>query len=336
MWSLRRYTPGLKAEWDAFVEKARNATFLFKRDYMDYHSDRFADRSLMAYRNGRLSAVLPANIKGQTLWSHQGLTYGGWAVREGLDTTDFFLLWREWLALCEKEGVKEVVYKPLPYIYASMPSQEDLYMLFLSKAALEQTDISSAISLGNDPGFNTLQKRHLKRAEGLIRSGWLEYPTMEEIEAFHSVVERCLTERHGTAPVHSAAELKLLADRFPHEITFWEARHADSDEIMAAICLYNTRQCAHCQYIATTEEGRALNALAPLVSSVIDFCRSRKRMQGSPAYLDFGISNEDGGLKLNAGLNRQKTSYGASGVACQRFRFSVSDSLNSLPASLWP
>ena len=72
-----RYTADKKAEWDSFVRESKNGTFLFMRDYMEYHADRFDDYSLMYYKGDKLLSLLPANRKGETLWSHQGLTYGG-------------------------------------------------------------------------------------------------------------------------------------------------------------------------------------------------------------------------------------------------------------------
>ncbi len=79
MISIQRYTPEHKRLWDEFVAKSKNATFLHFRDYMDYHADRFTDHSLMAFdAKGNVLALLPANIDGDTLHSHQGLTYGGW------------------------------------------------------------------------------------------------------------------------------------------------------------------------------------------------------------------------------------------------------------------
>jgi hypothetical protein len=39
MFEVKRYTPEDKSIWDKYVDKARNATFLFHRDYMDYHAD---------------------------------------------------------------------------------------------------------------------------------------------------------------------------------------------------------------------------------------------------------------------------------------------------------
>ena len=50
MITIRRYAPADKPLWDGFVALSKNATFLHYRDYMDYHSDRFSDFSLMAPR----------------------------------------------------------------------------------------------------------------------------------------------------------------------------------------------------------------------------------------------------------------------------------------------
>ena len=50
--TIVRYDAAQRVLWDDFVENARNATFLFKRDYMDYHADRFADHSLIVRKGG--------------------------------------------------------------------------------------------------------------------------------------------------------------------------------------------------------------------------------------------------------------------------------------------
>lgn len=55
--SIIRYNPALVDEWNEFVTRSKNGTFLFDRRYMDYHSDRFEDFSLMFYREGRLYAL---------------------------------------------------------------------------------------------------------------------------------------------------------------------------------------------------------------------------------------------------------------------------------------
>ena len=72
-----RYSPLQKTVWDDFIENSKNGTFMLKRDYMDYHADRFKDFSLMFYEDDKLIAVMPASVHGDEIRSHGGLTYGG-------------------------------------------------------------------------------------------------------------------------------------------------------------------------------------------------------------------------------------------------------------------
>ena len=95
MITLKIYSPANKKEWDSFISSSRNGTFLFARDYMDYHSDRFSDFSILAYHNNKLVAVLPANRKGQILYSHQGLTYGGWVTSKAVDAVIMLSIFEE-------------------------------------------------------------------------------------------------------------------------------------------------------------------------------------------------------------------------------------------------
>jgi hypothetical protein len=48
-YTVRRYTSEDFALWNAFISTAKNATFLFHRDFMEYHSDRFEDYSLLVF-----------------------------------------------------------------------------------------------------------------------------------------------------------------------------------------------------------------------------------------------------------------------------------------------
>src|SRR5437870_3023844 len=83
--SVEPYTQERKEQWDRFISTGKNATFLFSRDYMEYHSDRFTDHSLILWRGGEILAVLPANITDQRLLiSHGGLTYGGFVFQRAV------------------------------------------------------------------------------------------------------------------------------------------------------------------------------------------------------------------------------------------------------------
>ncbi len=53
---------------------------------MEYHNDRFTDASVIIYdEKGKITALLPANISGDTVFSHGGLTYGGVLTASGTD-----------------------------------------------------------------------------------------------------------------------------------------------------------------------------------------------------------------------------------------------------------
>ena len=77
IYSVQLYQPSYKSLWDTFVSKAKNGTFLFYRDFMEYHKDRFRDFSLMIFQKDELFAIIPANKSKDEVFSHQGLTFGG-------------------------------------------------------------------------------------------------------------------------------------------------------------------------------------------------------------------------------------------------------------------
>lgn len=307
---LVRYNGSDADSWNAFVDNSRNATFLFNRGYMDYHSDRFHDNSLIFLKNGSPAALLPANLDSDgCLHSHQGLTYGGLLLpRRHVNGSDILEMFGMIDGYCRKDGIKSLIYKPLPFIYAQIPSQEDIYALFRHGAVISRTELSSAIYLKRNPGFNTQMRRHLKKALALN-------PDLKEdsdVGPFWDMLSACLQQRHEAMPVHSRDELQMLRDRFPQNIRVFTISTGSGPE--AGVCIYDTGIVAHCQYIATTPSGREKNLLTPLFDYLINDIFAER------SYFDFGTSNEDAGNYLNDGLLRQKFSYGATGVACQHYR----------------
>ncbi|MBD5217154.1 MAG: GNAT family N-acetyltransferase [Bacteroidales bacterium] len=306
-WEIVRYESSRKQQWDSFVRESRNATFLFLRDYMEYHSDRFEDHSLLAYRKGKLLAILPANAVGDTLYSHQGLTYGGWLLpMRHIDAEDVLCLFEAWNDYAPAHGFRGCVYKPVPYIYTRRPAQEDLYALHRFGARISASLISNAIYLPDPAPMTPSRIRALNYARR--NADGLSFNTDADVAAFHRMLSHCLKEKHSASPVHNTEELSLLKNRFPENIRICTLERAGNPE--AGICLYLSEATAHCQYIATTEYARECRLLTLLVSEILKMPEVRRRR-----YLDFGTSNEDGGRKLNAGLYHNKFSYGGGGVA---------------------
>lgn len=304
-----RYHDSKRREWDEFVGRSRNGTFLFMRAYMDYHADRFYDCSWMAYKDNRLMALLPANLtSGGTLHSHGGLTYGGWILPPAhLDGSGLLDIFTEACAVWRSVGIKALDYKTMPHIYCSRPSQEDEYALFRLGARLSECNLSATVDLRTPPVFNQQQRRHLAKARRLpvVTAG------MTDIDAFMEILSDCLRERHDTVPVHSASEMKRLSESFPDNIRLFATYLYG--EPPAAVCVYDTGTVAHAQYIATTSEGRRLNLLTPLFHWLMT------ERYASRNFFDFGICNEDHGRYLNSGLLRQKYSYGAGGTVYNRY-----------------
>ena len=70
------YTTEYKSLWNQMLSESPNSNFIFNRDYMDYHSDRFTDRSMIVFENNTPVALFPANIdEKNNLFSHNGLTF---------------------------------------------------------------------------------------------------------------------------------------------------------------------------------------------------------------------------------------------------------------------
>src|SRR2546428_225418 len=116
--------------WDTFVAHSKNGAFLFFRDYMEYHANRFTDHSLVARNGGKIVAILPANIVEDTLVSHGGLTFGGVVSDRSMDAPLMLEFFDALTGHLAEQGISKLRYKRIPQIYHSVPSDEDLYALF--------------------------------------------------------------------------------------------------------------------------------------------------------------------------------------------------------------
>lgn len=303
----------MAARWDEFARMSRNGTMLHQRGYMDYHSDRFKDCSLVALHEGKLCALLPACIEGDTLWSHRGLTYGGWLVP--LKHFDATVMVEVMDAACQwmaGNSIKRLVYKPVPHIYHRYPCEEDLYALFRHQAKLIETNISTTIDLtcplpldrGNKSGANAARK------------AGIQVGPSEDWEGYWRLLSLLLDERYGTRPVHTLDEMRLLHSRFPDGIRLYTATL--DGELLAGVVMYLSQPVAHCQYIGASPQGKDSKALTLL----FDYLIGEAKASGY-RYFDFGISNEDHGRYLNEGLVRQKSRLGGRGIVYNTFEINL-------------
>lgn len=315
-YTIERYDAAMKEEWDIFVSNAKNAPFLFRRDYIDYHADRFEDFSLIVRNEkGKITALLPANRKGEELESHGGLTYGGWiGGYRHFDVIALLDIQQEVCRFLDANGFRSILYKPVPYIYSEIPSSEDLYMLFRFNAKRIGSQISTVINLQTTAGPDKSQRRKARVALG----AGLRVAESGNFSTFWEILSRLLSERYSTRPVHSLREMEMLRDRFPENIKLFTVEN--NGEITAGVVMYISGKVAHCQYIAASPLGKEQNALVLLFDTLID----RFRAEGYH-WFDFGTSNEQRGAILNEGLVRQKISFGGRGVTYDIYRIPINE-----------
>ena len=295
---VKRYESGDKKCWDEFVRQSKNGVFLFYRDYMEYHADRFNDFSLLFFQGEQLVAIMPANRVDDTVVSHGGLTFGGIVSGARMTTT---LMLRVFAALIEDlraRGIRKLIYKAIPHMYHRLPAEEDLYALFIHNAQLFRRDVSSTVVTGRKLPLTRSRRRVLCHAE----RDRLTVQRTQEFSRFMAIAEANLQERHGVRPTHTAAEMQLLANLFPENIKLFTADR--NGEMLGGVIIYESEKVAHGQYRSATEEGMRLGAVDAIMDVLLNDVYKDK------PYHDFGISTQDNGRILDAGLIQNKESYG--------------------------
>ena len=297
-----RYTIEYKEMWDNFIDSARNSHFFFKRDYLEYHSNRFKDYSLLIFNKKKLISILPANIDNNILYSHQGLTFGGLILNRDIKTIQILEIFELLYNYLKDNSIVKMIYKSIPYIYHKMPSEEDRYALFRLNAKLIRRDISSTIALSSEFKYSKLRRRVINRA----KRESLEIVKSDNYREFWRVLREILRVKYGVSPVHSLEEIEYLASRFRDNIKLYIVKR--DYRILAGTIIYENRDIVHTQYLANGIEGKEIGALDLLIDYLITNIYRDKR------YFDFGISTENGGRYLNGGLISQKEGFGARGV----------------------
>ena len=297
---VERYAPGRKPEWNAFLLKGKNGTFLFQRDYMDYHADRFEDYSLMIYQGEDLCAMLPANLESlHRVVSHGGLTFGGFIVERSASLVEILDFFHAALKYLREHDILFLEYRRIPSFYHTLPSEELDYALFLLLAKLIRRDCALVVNQQDSLTFRKGRKSEISKAK---RFGVTIQEECDYAAFWNQVLIPRLMAKYGVNPVHSLEEITLLAGRFPENIRQFNAYH--EGQIVAGATIYETPTVAHCQYLGVTEPGQKVGALDLLCGWLIRERYAHKK------FFDFGTCNEQKGRVLNHGMLAWKEAFG--------------------------
>ena len=297
---VEKYTKENRPAWDTFISGAKNATFLFARDFMEYHSDRFTDYSLLVYKDDMLYAVLPANIVGDKLYSHKGLTYGSLVLSKSAKLLYTFEAFKALLAFLNAKAISTLELRNIPTFYNTMPSDELSYFLFKANAKLIKRDALMVIDTSTKIKFQKNRREGINKAK---RNG-LTIAVDDNFEGFwNEILIPNLQQKHAVAPVHSLEEIQLLAAKFPDHIK--QVNVYKDNVIVAGTTLFLTKTTIHPQYVSGNSDKNAFGSLDLAYDYIINHFDSSKR------YFDFNISSEENGTALNSGLIFWKESCGA-------------------------
>lgn len=299
-YTIRRYTSEDFALWNAFICNAKNATFLFHRDFMEYHKDRFEDFSLLVFDGKKLVSLIPANRVGATVYSHQGLTYGGFVFDEKIKLGEVLAIVKLVLQFLDENKINAFRLKLIPLIYNQFFAEEIEYALFLTEAKLIRRDCLSVIDLTKTYSISKTRKESIRRGEKhkLVIKEELEFELF-----WNEILTPNLDKKHKAKPVHTAAEIVSLQKNFPDNIRHFNVYN--NDQIVAGTTVFVTDKVAHPQYISGNMQKNELGSLDYLYSHLITEVFKDKN------FFDFGPSHEENGKKINNGILFWKESFGA-------------------------
>jgi hypothetical protein len=302
-YQVRLYQPQDFSLWNTFISVAKNATFLFHRNFMEYHFDRFQDYSLIVLDGKKVVAVLPANRVGDTVYSHQGLTYGGLVLNQKAKLSAVISIFKSVLQYLNEKSIDKLIVKTVPNFYSDFFSEELEYCLFIVQAKLIRRDALSVVDLSKPILFDN------NRMEGVKKGVKNELVVKEETTFdlfWKEILIPNLALKHNATPIHTLVEITKLKQAFPNNIRQFNVYK--NDIIIGGTTVFVNNKVVHSQYISGNETKSVNGSLDFLHHYLI------KEFFKDFHFYDLGICNEYEGRKINSGLLFWKESFGAKTV----------------------
>jgi len=313
---LVRYSETLHEAWERFLDSnPRNGDFMMRRSFLSYHGDRFIDRSVLFLDNSKVIAIFPAASlpsAPRNVITHPGASYGGFAYKVSHGGAPLIDMAGTLIQHYRDSGINTLYIKTKPHLYSSPSGAEDLYAWWRLGAKIEKVDLSNVVEV-NKVQFSTRRQRALRKlsvAEIEIKEGSNFLPSAYEI------CEQTLQSRHNTLPVHTLEDLKFLINALPENLRITVC-FADG-VLSSALILFVNQNAAVVQYWGSTESGRKINALDPLVVEAIEWCTHKQITWFVP-----GVSTSESGQKVDDGIYQYKLSLGSGTISIPTLRIDL-------------
>jgi hypothetical protein len=299
-YQIVRYLPSYKTEWDDFVAKNRNAVFLFFRNFMEYHQDRFEDASLLIFDAHKLIGILPGHRVERRYCSHRGLTFAGLIVDEKMGVPEIESVFNQLLVHLKNDDFDELEIKITPAFYQEKHNSAIEYFLFQKGAELLRRDLNFLIDLTAPIDFHKTKSQMANRS---LPSELSIEKSSDFLPYWNQVLTPVLEEKYHAKPVHSLAEITLLAKKFSDNIQLYQVIY--NQTCVAGIVLFIQKKIVKSQYSAVNEAGKKSRALDYLYLFLI------KKFQAEGFHnFDLGHANKSEGFDFEANLANYKKELG--------------------------
>lgn len=281
---------------------------------MEYHKDRFDDQSLLVYKDTGLVAIFPANSKNQIMYSHQGLTYGGFIFENDADTTLIKEVYSLVIDYLKSNHIKTLVIKPLPVMY-NVTGIANIWEHQKNCISIKQHIV---LALDYKSNYK-IHKTKLKRFRKLENSNFKIKSGKQEFEPFwNTVLIQRLKDKHEASPVHSLNEIQQLKSVFENEIQQYNIYLGS--EILAGITIFDKGLVVKSQYAMATAQGERLYALDMLFVHLIYKFRDDKRH-----YFSMGTVNNHSSIGFSKGMMKQKQELGCTTYLQDIYKLTLND-----------
>lgn len=325
MLKIEVYNQACQQAWDNFVEASRNGTFMQQRTFLNYHPPgRFVDCSLMAYNaHGKLIAVIPAAQKmaGQkkVFSSYPGASHGGIIVDQKFGTSEAMALVPLLTEYCKSNHFNAIEIKMIPRVYHFWPSDEIDFALRYYGFSIGSSELATALPLKEliEPSDRLIEstQRNIRKAQRL----GVTIEESNDLATYWRILTNNLKERHDAEPTHTLAEILDLTNRYPQSIKLFAAFRQGEMVSGVVVFLLNSR-VINCFYIASNNQYQNLRSVELLFYKLISW-----GMEKDYYYLDWGISTEDKGSRINQGLFEFKEKFGGRGVLREMYYLDLFD-----------
>jgi len=324
---VKNYSKELENEWEGFVSSSVNGTFMQERKFLGYHpSGRFSDYSLIFMEDKRIIAVLPAAVVQQEdkriLISHPGASHGGLIIKSSISTNKCLELLSALIKYCAMAGFDYIRLKPVPKVYHKELSDQLDFALRFSGFRIEYTELATVLELKkgeesfvkqvmSDTAFRNYQKA--------LKSG-LSVVEDADINDFWPILENKLKHNHNAKPAHTLDEIKHLKTLYPDRIKLFAAYEEGVTPVAGVLAFLLNDRVINCFYIAHHDGFQHKRPLNLIFGHMMEW-----GLKNGFSYLDWGISTELKGSRVNTGLFRFKEGYGGHGVLRECYLYEVNN-----------